>query len=68
MTRTLIKNARLVLPTGIHAGGVLIDDTHISHVFGSADTPTGFTAPDTIDAAGNHLSPGFVDIHLHGSA
>jgi N-acetylglucosamine-6-phosphate deacetylase len=68
VTRILIKNASLILRHGIQPGGVVVDDGRISHVFGAAETPAGFGTSETLDTAGNHLAPGFVDIHIHGSA
>ena len=68
VTRTLITNARLVMPNGIRPGGIVTDGSQITHVFAGTDAPAGFSAKDTIDSGGDYLVPGFVDIHLHGSA
>ena len=56
-----IVNGRILLPDGETDGKVLLfDDT----VIGLADTiPAGC---DVTDAQGLYVSPGFVDVHIHG--
>ncbi len=69
MTRkqtTAIVNA-LILRPGFPPvrGGVLISAGRIERLF-----PEGVAAPDfvaeVIDARGNYLAPGFIDLHVHG--
>lgn len=59
--RTLIKNARCVLPTGIHQGSVLIEDGKILAI----DPPRNAKAEETLDANGLHLLPGVIDDQVH---
>lgn len=62
---SLIRNATLILPDGLmENGSVLIQDGTISGVGlwdGSPDDDVTI-----IDAQGGYLSPGFIDIHVHG--
>ena len=60
MSTLLIKNARAVLPDGIILTNVLIKNGKI------ADIGSLQKADREIDANGNYLLAGFVDIHLHG--
>ncbi|MCG8448090.1 MAG: dihydroorotase [Pirellulales bacterium] len=61
MMKTLIKNAQVVLPTGIEPVSVLIDGAKITAI-----DPAVQTAVDqTVDAAGLHLLPGVVDDQVH---
>lgn len=63
---TAIRNARLVLETGILENGVLIIQGDTIVRFGNeAETPI----PDgchVMDAQNAYVGPGFVDIHVHG--
>lgn len=68
MAQLLLHNARLILGHGIQPGGVLIRDGFIAEVFSRGQMPTGVSAAESIDLAGNYLAPGFIDIHIHGSA
>lgn len=61
--KTLIVNGRLLVDGNIVDGkDVLIEGNKISAV------GNGLYADNTIDAEGNYVSPGFVDIHIHGSS
>lgn len=44
-------------------GWLLVDGDRISRVGGTDDPPPG--ADETIDLAGRHVLPGFVDVHTH---
>ncbi|MEM8945953.1 MAG: dihydroorotase [Planctomycetota bacterium] len=59
--KTLIKNARVALPTGIEAVDVLIENECIA----SIDPATQTVADETVDAAGLHLLPGVIDDQVH---
>jgi len=59
--KTLIKNAQVVLPDGIHAVAVLIEADKIADVDAAIHT----MADQTVDAAGLHLLPGVVDDQVH---
>lgn len=59
-----IFNGKVITPHGIVSNGtVQIDRGKISAVIdGATDEP----AQTIIDAKGNYVSPGFIDIHVHG--
>ncbi|QDU92746.1 dihydroorotase [Lignipirellula cremea] len=59
--RTLIKNAQVVLPTGIVAIPVLLEGGKIADL----DPAPQITADVTIDATGLHLLPGVIDDQVH---
>ena len=62
--KTTLYNARLITPEQIHIGGLTMEDGKIARVFRGDDfEPTG----ECMDCGGDYLSPGFVDIHVHGS-
>ncbi len=62
--KTLIKNARLVLTDRItEPGWLLIEDSHIAD-FGNGHPECA--ADETLDAEGGYLTPGLIDMHLHG--
>jgi N-acetylglucosamine-6-phosphate deacetylase len=65
MTRfTKIVNGRVITPHGILAGATLVvKDRKIDGVFTDA---IDIEEAHVIDAAGRYVSPGFIDIHLHG--
>lgn len=63
--KTLITNAHIISPGIDLAGGsVLIDGTKIAAVLQPGETAEADTV---IDAGGNMLLPGFIDIHSHGA-
>ncbi|MBA3314771.1 MAG: dihydroorotase [Planctomycetota bacterium] len=59
--RLLIKNATCVLPSGLAAANILVDDGKILGV----DPPVSARADEVIDAAGKHLIPGVIDDQVH---
>ncbi len=64
MVQLKIFNGRIITPNRIMDGGtVLVSDGKIAAV-----SEYDIEAPEavTIDAAGNYISPGFIDIHVHG--
>lgn len=64
MERIKITNGRLVTPFRmIENGSLLIEDGRIVKV-GQGDID--FPGAQQIDAQGNYVSPGFIDIHTHG--
>ena len=58
-----IINGRLVLPDGVVEGKVLIFDKYIREI---ADAP--IQNAETVDAGGNYVIPGLIDLHIHGYA
>jgi N-acetylglucosamine-6-phosphate deacetylase len=58
-----ITNGRIITPKGIINGTILINQTKIAAI-----SERDIDAPDAlvIDAHGNYVSPGFIDIHVHG--
>lgn len=64
MKRIKIINGRIITPCRIIDGGtLLISGTTISEVSaGDIDAPDA----EVIDACGKYISPGFIDIHVHG--
>ena len=61
MYDTLIKNGLLVLPERYMNGDIAIKDGKIAHIAPQIDA----AAAETIDAAGNYVLPGMVDVHMH---
>lgn len=61
MTRTLIRNATCVLPSGSVQANVLIDGTLILDI----DPPATAAHDDVVDATGLHLLPGVIDDQVH---
>lgn len=63
--KTLITNAHIISPgIDLVGGSVLIEDTKIVAVLQPGETAEADT---TVDAGGNMLLPGFIDIHSHGA-
>jgi len=59
--KTLIKNAQVVLPTGIELVSVLLENEKIAAI----DAAIHAHADETVDATGLHLLPGVVDDQVH---
>lgn len=59
--KTLIKNAKLVTPTGIVESNLLIDGTTIADIDPAVQT----SAEITVDATGKLLIPGVIDDQVH---
>jgi dihydroorotase len=59
--RTLVKNADVVLPTGIVRANVLVDGPTIAAI----DAADHARADEVVDAAGLHLIPGVIDDQVH---
>jgi N-acetylglucosamine-6-phosphate deacetylase len=69
MPSLLLRNASLVLPDRVlDQGWLLVEDGRITGVAATAGQPEPVLAPSTTvyDAAGRHVLPGFVDMHVHG--
>lgn len=65
MKKILFKNAKIITPTGITNGELLVCDENIEKIVfnGSIDEDVD----ETIDVGGKYLSPGFIDVHTHGA-
>lgn len=58
----LIKNCNIIYLDKIENGSVLIKDGKILEI-----NPSNTNETEVIDAEGLYLSPGFVDVHIHGA-
>jgi N-acetylglucosamine-6-phosphate deacetylase len=67
MPDRLFTNGNLILPDRLLDGFVFISGNRI-HDAGSGPGPIKQFAGEVIDLGGNYLSPGFVDLHVHGGA
>lgn len=59
----LIKNCKIIYLDGIEAGSVLIADGKIKEI----NPSTVASTEEVIDGEGLYLSPGFIDVHIHGA-
>lgn len=65
--KTLIVNGRILTPRQVLQGYVLgFDADKIAGIWPENDLPQDFTPSEKLDAGGQYVSPGFVDIHVHG--
>ena len=63
---TLIKNGRIITPSGmLPEGCVLIAEGRIAGI--EAHCPEITETTETIDAGGNYVAPGLIDLHTHGA-
>lgn len=63
MSRLVFRGGRLILPEGIRDGlALVVEDGRIAAVVPETDAPDGVR----VDAEGLFVSPGFIDIHVHG--
>jgi N-acetylglucosamine-6-phosphate deacetylase len=58
----LIKNCKIIYPSGIEEGSVLVRNGKIEEI-----NPPKLPPDEVLDANGLYLSPGFIDIHIHGA-
>lgn len=58
----LIKNCKIIFFDKIEEGSVLIEDGKIKAI-----NPENNIDCETLDAMGLYLSPGFIDVHIHGA-
>ena len=61
MSRTLIKNATIILPEETVKASLLIEDGRIAGI----DPPLQAIADETVDASGKFLMAGAIDTHVH---
>ena len=64
--KTLITNADIILSHTVLSEGYLVFEDDIISDFGSMAEMPRDSFDCVIDAEGRYLSPGFVDIHVHG--
>jgi N-acetylglucosamine-6-phosphate deacetylase len=65
--RTLLRNARIVLPEKVlESGSLLIEGGRIAQVIEGASAES-VSSDSIIDLNGATLFPGFIDIHIHGA-
>ena len=65
-TLKAIKNAKVVLESGIIWDGVIVIDGEMISAVGKAGEVEIPEGTEIIDARGAYVGPGFVDIHVHG--
>jgi N-acetylglucosamine-6-phosphate deacetylase len=58
----IIKNCNIIFPDKIEVGSVLVKDEKILKI-----NPDRFEDEEIIDGEGLYLSPGFIDVHIHGA-
>lgn len=64
MALTYIVNGKVVTPDAVVYGKALAYDAETGKIVGLVDTaPEG---AEVIDAKGNYVAPGLVDVHIHG--
>lgn len=62
----IIKNGRLILPDRIAEGLAVVFSDHIVAILPEEEALTACPDAEVIDAGGNYVSPGLVDVHSHG--
>ncbi len=65
----LISNAQVYSPTQVFSPGWLLIEGRLIAALGEGKPPNTMTTEgvEQIDAKGNQLLPGFIDLHLHGA-
>jgi N-acetylglucosamine-6-phosphate deacetylase len=65
MKRLIVKNGRILTPfRDIGLGSVIIEDGIITAI---ETGEVNMQNAEVIDAGGNYISPGFIDLHTHGA-
>ena len=60
----LFKNARVILEDRVISGGLLVKGEKIAEIY-EGELPS-IEADEVVDCEGSYLSPGFIDLHVHG--
>ncbi|WP_297419914.1 N-acetylglucosamine-6-phosphate deacetylase [Clostridium sp.] len=58
----LIKNCNIIYLDKIETGSILIENGCIKEL-----NPTNYSDENILDAKGLYISPGFIDVHIHGA-
>lgn len=58
----IIKNCKIIYNDRIEEGSILINNGKIEKI-----NPASIESQEIIDAKGLYLSPGFIDVHIHGA-
>ncbi|ABL72485.1 MULTISPECIES: alpha-D-ribose 1-methylphosphonate 5-triphosphate diphosphatase [Paracoccus] len=58
MTRTILANARLILPEAVTPGAIVVEDGAIAAIQPGTAVPAG-----ALDMGGDYLAPGMVELH-----
>ena len=66
MERLIITNGKLILPTGIKMGQTLICENGKIEQIIPNESYQPLVGDKVIDARQNYVSPGFIDMHIHG--
>lgn len=61
-----LMNGKIIHREGVYENKVLLIDEKIKAIVDIKDFNEE-TVEEVIDAMGNYISPGFIDIHIHGS-
>lgn len=61
----LIKNVKIIFPDSINEGSVLLKEGKIHNIFLN-DTNPNYQG-EILDGENLYLSPGFIDVHIHGA-
>lgn len=65
--KKLIINGRILTPRGVLSDHVLgFEGSKITGIWPKEQVPEEYTQVEVLDAQGQFVSPGFVDIHVHG--
>jgi N-acetylglucosamine-6-phosphate deacetylase len=66
ITMKALMNGKIIHQEGVYENKVLLIDEKIKAIVDIKDFREE-TALEVIDAMGNYIAPGFIDIHIHGS-
>lgn len=65
--KTLIVNGRILTPRGVLFNHILgFEGDKITGIWEKEQVPKAYWQAEKLDARGQYVSPGFVDIHVHG--
>ena len=67
MQRTVVKNATVVLPDRLAENHAVVFDKAKIHTVCATEEVAYLSSDIIIDAHGDYLAPGFIDLHIHGT-